>query len=436
MNSLKKDFFYKNQVSNKLFSRKLLVRKFNSKKAITTTVFSWIFMSIIGGVIMMSVYSILSTYWAIEQENNNIEFAKALTNTLNVRGQSLGISSGTLFSTIQLMGNREINLECIEGEFTRMNLEGTQIIYEPLNEYLDNFAFVMPPLERELPQNIYLILENFNFPMPITPLVAIVPKSHIIIFNETNSQTNQVFNRIINTRTNFRQLSIRAWNLQDGSSDLSEDEMKRYLDSLNPSSVIFVDFNENFIHGFISEKFSTSRIPVFHVKSNFTRSPSYIDITNQEKIIRGEFRYTFSNMAEDFQITNQNNDKEPFKFNFYDTDDEISILIFGLFSTPNNFKCTYSSLIQRSEFKYQLAKNKIDIMLREEDVRESFCDTENLEVEINESYINARIYLNNIFTNRTHNLFTTQGVNVENSIIDLRNINVGNLNPHNCQLVY
>ena len=430
MNFLK-NIFSNTIKKNNLFFKNILNTIFHSKRGITTTVFSWIFMSIIGGVILISVYSILSGYWAIEQENNNLEFAKALTNTLNVRGQSLSVSSGTIFNTIPLMGNKEARLECIAGEFTRLNIDGRQIIYEPLNEYLDNFAFVMPPIERELPQNIYLILENFNFPMPITPTVAIVPKSHIIIYNQTNSNTNQIFNRILNTRRSFEQLSIYTWNIEE----VSTVNMNTFLNSLNPSSVIFVDFEPNFIHQYISQELSNRRTPVYHVQSSFLRSPSYIDLNNNRRIVVGNFRYTYSNQEDDFLITNQDNEQDPIMFNFYDMDDEVSIFLFGLFSTPKNFECAYNSLIQRSEFTYQLSKNKIDIILRDENTQESFCDTSE-ESNVNEYYMESLIYLDQLFENITHNLFTIQIPHAENLITQLQRVNSVELNSHRCELIY
>ncbi|MFT4244023.1 MAG: hypothetical protein ACMXYB_01045 [Candidatus Woesearchaeota archaeon] len=404
-----------------------------SKKGITTTVFSWVFMTIIGGILMISVYSILSTYWTIEQESNNLEFAKTLTNTLNVRAQSLSVSSATVFNTIPLMGNLNANLQCIEGEFTRLSIDNSEIIYEPLNEYLDNFPFVMPPIERELPQNIFLVLENFNFPMSISPLIAVVPRSHIIIINETQSTTNQLFTRVLDTRRSYQQLSFNRWNLENG---MSTSEMRSYLQSLNPSSIVFVDFDEDFIHSYISDGFSQERYPVYHIKSEFVKAPSYIDLTNTNRIIQGTFSYTYSNNQDDFRITNQNNANEPELFRFYDMNDEISIFMFSLFSTPSNFECAHNSLIQRSEFTYQLSKNKIQIILENpETTNQTYCQSFQPSSQINIFYENILLNLNQIYSNRTHNLFTGQTPNPPSKINSIENYQF-NLNTQSCQLIY
>ena len=403
-----------------------------SKKGITTTVFSWVFMTIIGGILMISVYSILSTYWTIEQENNNLEFAKALTNTLNIRAQSLSVSSATVFNTIPLMGNLNANLQCIEGEFTRLSIDNSEIIYEPLNEYLDNFPFVMPPIERELPQNIFLVLENFNFPMSITPVIAIVPRSHIIVINRTQPTTNQLFTRTLDTRRSYQQLSFISWDLEDRN----QNEMRTYLQSLNPSSIVFLDFNEDFIENYISTEFSRVRYPVYHIKSEFIKAPSFIDFTNSQRIIQGTFMYTYSNNQEDFSITNQNNPNEPKLFKFYDMNDEISIFMFSLFSTPSNFECAYNSLIQRSEFTYQLSKNKINIILEDPiTTNQTYCQSFQPSSQINTLYESIYLSLDQIYSNRTHNLFTQQ-ISDPVTNINLIENNQFSLNSQSCQLIY
>ncbi|MCH8519487.1 MAG: hypothetical protein LAT82_01905 [Nanoarchaeota archaeon] len=432
MNLFKNTFFRKNNLNDKYLN--IFLKPFySSKKGITTTVFSWVFMTIIGGVLMISIYSILNTYWTIEQENNNLEFAKALTNTLNVRAQSLSVSSATVFNTIPLMGNKDANLQCIGGEFTRLSIDGRELIYEPLNEYLDIYPFIMPPINNELPQNIYLILENFNFPMSISPMIAVVPKSHIIIINQSNGPTYSLFQGILNTRRSYQQLSFITWDLENG---LTESEMRTQIDTLNPSSVVFLDFNENFIEEYINTQFSRERIPVYHIKSNFQKMPSTIDLTNTGRIVEGSFSYTYSNHQSDYLITNQLNEDEPKIFRFYDTNDEITIFMFSLFSTPSNFECAYNSLIQRSEFVYELSKNKIEIILQDPiSTNETYCQSFLPSSSINNFYQSIYFSIDQLYTNRTHNLFTTS-MSSPYLIIDSIDNNQLNLNSHSCQLIY
>lgn len=409
------------------------INVFKSKQAITTTVFSWIFMTIIGGILLTTTYSILNSYWTIENENNRIEFAKTLTNTLNVRAQGVGVQSATTFNTFPILANRDVELLCIEGEFTRLNIDNNELIYEPLNQYLDTFPVFMNPLDEEIGQNVFLIQENFNFPMTITPLVGIVSTRHIIVINDS-SQVRDIIGRVLNDKRSYRQLSFEIWN----NDEISKDEMNTYLQSLNPSSIAFLGFKESFIHPFIEENFFRLNYPVYHIKSNFQKSPSYMNPANSNRIVIGNFSYTYSNKEENFKVTNQESPTQaPKSFNFYGTDNEISIFLFSLFSTPNVFECAYNSIVERTEFTYELAKKKTNIILNDpQETNSTYCRSSRNSENLDRWYNLTNIGLMKIYINRTHNIFNstlhlnigTDVENIEKNALDLR--------VESCQLVY
>lgn len=405
---------------------------FSSKQAITTTVFSWIFMSIIGGVLIVTTYSILSSYWNIEDENNRIEFAKSLTNTLNVRAQGVGVQSATTFNTFPLLANREASFQCIGGEFTRLSLNNDELIYEPLNDYLDKFPIVMAPLDEEVGDNIFLVQENFNFPMAISPLVGIVSTRHIIVINES-SQIRDIIGKVLNDKRSYRQLSFEVWD----TDEMSENEMKSYLESLNPSSIAFLGFEDSYINSYIENEFSGLNYPVYHIKPNFSLTPSYLNPANDDKIIIGNFSYTYSNSENDFAITNQEAAQSARSFNFYGTNDEISLLMFSLFSTPSNFECAYNSLQSRTEFVYQHAKEKIKIILNDSgNTNSTYCQSSRDSTNLDQFYDLTNISLSEIYANSTHNIFNGNSqTSASTEIKRIEELNL-DLRVESCQLIY
>lgn len=409
----------------------MLKKLFNSNKAITTTVFAWIFMSIIGGIFIMTTYSLLTSYWEFEDENNRIEFSKALTNHLSVEATGIIVQSATTFRTYPLLANKKASLECIGGEFSRLRLDDEELGYGSLNEYLDEYPIVMPPLEEELEQNLYLVKENFNFPMGITPLIGIIPTRHIVVINET-SNIKKVIEKLLDEKRSYRQLSFELWN----TSDISEDEMSSYLQDLNPSSIALIGFNTSFTHNFIQDKFSSSTFPVFNIKTTFNKLPSYIDSSNEERIVLGNLKYTFSNLEIDHEITNQENSVPPKEFNFYGINDEFSILLFSYFSTPSNFECTYSSIISQTEFVYEHTKKKIDIILNEpEDLNSTYCDSSKQNSILENYYGPANTTLFDMFTSTSQNFLTTNSGDISTHIVSLEEKN-SELRAESCQLIY
>lgn len=403
-----------------------------NNKGVTTTMFSWIFMSIIGGIFIFSTFSILQTYWSVETENNRIEFAKSLTNTLNVRAQSLGVQSATVFNTFPLLANQNARLTCIDGEFTRLVLDGEEIIYEPLNEYLDNFPFIMPPLDNELPSNVFLIQEDFNFPMSISPLVAVVPTRHLIIVNQ-DSDVNSVVTRVYRTKRSYQQLSFIIWD----TNEISPDEMRRRIELLNPSSIAFVEFEENFIHNYINSNFGAFNFPVFHISIDFTRLPSYLDPSNTPRIAWGSLRYTYSNLENDFRVTRQNDPSlSPKSFNFYDMNDEISLLMFSFFSEPHNFECAYNSLAQKTQFKFNLISNKVDLIINNpSETNTTFCQSFQDSSILDNRYSRIQIYISNLM-NSTHNLFDESTPINPQILIEQIEEEHFELRVDSCQLLY
>ena len=416
-----------------------MVFELHSKQAIAMTTFSWIFMTIVGGVLIMFTYSILQGYWAIEEENTNLEFTKALTNSLEIKAQSLGVQSATIVDSFPIMSQKNIQMQCIESEFLRLELEGETLNYEPLNEFLDSHSIFMPPLDDEESLGLYLIQEDFNFPMSITAFIGIVPKHHIMILHK-NSDIATVVERLVETKKSYKQLSFLIYDETTTDPQSFLDELSTY----NPSSITFVNFPNQFIIDSIITRYNTVNYDVYHLEIEFLRTPSYISSSNSNKEVFGTLQYTYSNNENDFYITNQNdNAQPPREFNFFGVNDETSLPLFSLFTSPNVFSCSYDSLIEQTESHYTYSKEKIKLITTSQsgynpliDLTSTYCTSSITSQTLIDFY---EIILNNLeglYTNTNTNFF--KNGNFVSTMGQIQTIEEAHkeLQRNSCELLY
>lgn len=409
---------------------KLFLKVLINKKAITTTTFSWMFMIIIGGILIMFTYSILQGYWAVEKETQDLEFAKALTHTFHIKAQSLGVQSATVFDTFEILSQKDVELQCISQEFLRFNIDNKDVNYEPLNIYLDSFSIFMPHLVDEETNSLFIIQEDFNFPQAITPLIAIVPKHHIIVVNKS-SEMYEIVKKTLSTKKSYKQLSFIIYDeLQ--TPELFLDSLKEY----NPSSIQFVNFDSSFLF-YLNRYDNNNEIEISHINIDFQLLPSYLNPSNERKEVSGQIQYTYSNQKKDYSLTNQENSSKISKsFTFYGVNDETSLILFSLFSSPNTFECSYNNLIKRVGFNYEISKHKISQILQEKNnLNATFCKS-NLNSQILQNFYEVlNESFHKLYTNQTHNVFTQNNMNTFLEISLLEEVHK-ELKKESCELIY
>ncbi|MFP4402158.1 MAG: hypothetical protein ACLFPL_02905 [Candidatus Nanoarchaeia archaeon] len=402
-----------------------------SRQAISATVFSWVFMTIIGGILILFTYSILQSYWAVETEKNNLEFSKALTNSLEVYAFNPSPQSATVFNTYPIFANKELEFTCVENEFTRLQFENSQLSYGPLNNILDQYPIMMSRLDNELPESVYLIQEDFSFPMSITPLIGVVPTGHIIVINES-SQTHDILSSLLNTKRSYRQLSFIIW-----EDDLSEEDKISQINSRNPTSISFLGFDNTSATSIIDNYYSSVRFDVFALKYNFQRAPSYYDPLNENRIVLGNLSYIYSNNKRDFEYTNQDNLETPHTFNFAHLNDEISLVTFSMFTPPSIFSCAYLSLQLQTDFAYTLRKNKVQTIINSpNNINTTYCSSFRDSSILKDSYENINMSLHILYENSTHNFFNTLTATQINTNINIIEEAQRDLTNDRCELIY
>ena len=404
----------------------------NSKRAMATTTFAWIFMTIVGGVLIMFTYSIIQGYWQVEDQSNRLEFSKALTNSLNVMARNVLSNSAVNSDTFPLLSQKEANLLCLESEFSRLNLDGEIIAYEPLNTYLDNYPVFMPPLEDEEPDSLFILLEEFSYPMSITPLVGIIPTHHVVIINQSSVISN-IVNRVQEDKSVYSQFTFIHYD-----STLDFNIFLDEVENFNPSSMLFVDFNSSVMVPQIDSRYRNVDFEVYVMNINFLTLPSYITPSNEEGNVLGTFRYIYSNREVDYIITGQESTPiNPKNYRFVGLNDEVSLLLFSFFSSPSNFECAYNSLVKAVKLRYEHILNKIEIVQDSNLIlNTTYCEGSRSSSNIlNTHYTTIKQNIENLYTNENQNFLNHTSPNPSQRVIDIRETNAI-LRQQSCELVY
>ena len=414
------------------------LRQMSSKKAMSTTTFSWIFMTIAGGVLIFFAYSLIQGYWTIEQETQQLEFAKALTNTFHITAQTLGIQSATTVDTFNMFSNKNIELVCIQGEFSRLNINNKEISYEPLNTYLDNFPLFMTYIDNEKPDSMFLIQEDYNFPHSITPLIGIVPAHHIIVINKSNELYN-IINTLKKQKKSYNQINFLLYE-PTNNPDAFINSLKDY----SPTSIQFVNFNSNFIQSYVISKYSRNKNTLISsITISLDTLPSYIDTSNENKFISGTIEYTYSNNQKDFTITSQEDistfSTSPKSFKFVQIRDEFSLPLFSLFSSPSNFECAHYSILKKMEFDSNFFDLKISNILISQDIEDTlnttYCDSNLNSKTLGIFYKGMQNAFNSLYEDEENNFLInppTQSFNAISIIDELTT----KLRSESCEEVY
>lgn len=406
---------------------------FSNTSAMATTTFAWIFMTIVGGVLIMFTYSIVQGYWEVEEQSNRLEFSKALTNSLNVIARNALVNNAINSDTFPLLSQKEAYLVCIESEFTRLNLDGREIAYEPLNTYLDTYPVFMPPLNEEEPGDLFIVIEEFNFPMSIIPLVGIIPTHHIVIINQTSVMSN-IVKRVEEDQSVYSQFSIFYYD-SSNDFDIYLDEIENY----NPSSITFVDFNSSRIPT-IHSRFYQKDFDVYAINVEFVSGllPSYIQPSNDDGAVLGTLKYVYSNKEENFKITDQTSSpKNPKNFRFVGLDDDLSLVLFSFFSSPSNFDCAFNSLEKAAKLRFEYIQNKIEIIQLDETVlNTTYCDGSKLSSPVLASYYSfIDQSFEDLYLDDEHNFLNYSTSSPIQIAIDIKEENA-ELRQQSCELVY
>jgi len=152
---------------------------FNSKKAFTIQ-FSWIFILIVGFLILMFVISVITKQREVSETDMNVELIQNIDSILNSALQSVGT-----FKTIHLASDTNIKYIC----------QDKYSAYSVNNKLKQSPNLILFSPDTVQGSELFLWSQDYKMPMKISNILYLTNKKHKFIF--VNSTTSNIIPKIL-----------------------------------------------------------------------------------------------------------------------------------------------------------------------------------------------------------------------------------------------
>jgi hypothetical protein len=335
-----------------------------NKKGATMTAFSWVFMIIVGGFMLLLAYNLIGKYIEIQDAKYEYELRNGLREAFSSVGQDEGIAENSLVPVSEIFMDKNVEITC-EGSFLFLSVDGNLID----NDYIRSYPMYSNKISSsELSDNVFLAVETFKMPFKITNLVALVSKKNAIIFDKESIVAREIakkFERSSYGNLNYavEDLDTMSWSrIQDYGYDTVTVVSDRDISSI---SSIFSGYGAD--------------VNILIIKKN--------------------------NKWGTLQYFDKNRNQVSEEFNYVDFTETMSIPTMAIFSSPQTFACSHEILENSIKDVYDYYSSKADFFINDiYDEGKAYCNVisggEQVVVydDLKEK-LDSTIFEDNIFSN-------------------------------------
>ena len=305
-----------------------------NRKSEVQTIFSWIFMILIGTFFIYLSYKFILTYQENKDEEYFIKFKQNFRNVVLEVSQTTNLESIKSTNLQNLLKDKTIEIICYEN--SSLFKIGDKV--EQNSRLFDNYAITTNKINQESEKDTYLFSVGFLAPFRVTNFLIMSSSTNYIIFDKSDEYVWELYNRT--QKSSFRILENRE--LMNFSDSNFETDIEGMFDSKKITSITFI------------------------TKEDLTNFQSIFDeyyVVNITENINKIIKINHTKYSENEILSKE--------FEFFDFSNKFEFLISAIYSSTDSFSCFHNKA-------FNIFEERLNFLIEKNDYLKSYAKNNNL----------------------------------------------------------